>query len=257
MANTWVLVINCGSSSIKLDVLDPATGERAKRGELTLSGKVERVGKPGCQFTLGTQTQDLDGADHGAALGRVLPGFLEGIQIAAVGHRVVHGGADFNSAVRIDESVQRKIDELSKLAPLHNPPNLAGIRAAMELLPSSAHVAVFDTAFHSTLPTRAKEYALPAKLREEHGIRRYGFHGPSHRWVASSAAAHLGSDMRDLRMITCHLGNGASVCAVEYGRSIDTSMGMTPLEGLVMGTRSGDVDAGVLLELLRQGKSVD
>lgn len=257
MANTWVLVINCGSSSIKLDVLDPATGERARRGDVTLSAKVERVGKPGCQFTLGGQSQDLNGADHGAALAQVLPTFLEGVRVAAVGHRVVHGGANFNSAVRIDEAVERQIDELSKLAPLHNPPNLAGIRAARELLSELPHVAVFDTAFHSTLPTRSKEYALPAKLREEHGIRRYGFHGPSHRWVASSAAAHLASDIRDLRMITCHLGNGASVCAVEYGRSIDTSMGMTPLEGLVMGTRSGDVDPGVLLELLRQGKSVD
>ncbi|MCA9627093.1 MAG: acetate/propionate family kinase [Myxococcales bacterium] len=257
MANTWVLVINCGSSSIKLDVLDPTSGERATRDGVRLNGKVERVGKAGCRFVQGSHELDLDSADHTDALQRVLPTFLEGVRVAAVGHRVVHGGARFDSAVRIDESVEQAIEELAKLAPLHNPPNLAGIRAARRLLADLPHVAVFDTAFHGTLPTRAREYALPAKLREEHGIRRYGFHGPSHRWVASSAAAHLNSDLRDLRLITCHLGNGASVCAVEYGRSIDTSMGMTPLEGLVMGTRSGDVDPGVLLELLRQGKSVD
>ncbi len=259
----WVLVINCGSSSIKLDVLDPSTGERcqSRAGDgqalRELCGKVDRLGQPGCALQLGDTSLALPGADHAAALAKVLPILLAGVDIAAVGHRVVHGGPSFSAAVRIDAEVEQRIDELSSMAPLHNPANLAGIRAARRLLPDKCHVAVFDTAFHATLPARAREYALPAALREEHGIRRYGFHGPSHRWVAESAAHYLKEDIRDLRLITCHLGNGASVCAIEYGRSIETSMGMTPLEGLVMGTRSGDLDLGIVLELQRKGYSVE
>ncbi|MEX1363234.1 MAG: acetate/propionate family kinase, partial [Nannocystaceae bacterium] len=178
--------------------------------------------------------------------------------VGAVGHRVVHGGERFVAPTRVDDEVEAAIERLEPLAPLHNPANLAGIRAARAVCPGVPHVAVFDTAFHSTLPSRARNYALPQSLTRQHGIRRYGFHGTSHAWVAQRAAAFLGEPLAALRLITCHLGNGASVAAVEYGRSVETSMGMTPLEGLVMGTRSGDVDPGVLLHLMRaEGLDVD
>ena len=149
------------------------------------------------------------------------------------------GGEYFDDPVYIDEATEHKIDELKNLAPLHNPPALVAIRIAKEFFPDIPHVAVFDTAFHSTLPNRAKQYALPMELIKKHHIRRYGFHGTSHQYIAEQAADYLDSDLRNLRIITCHIGNGASVCAVEYGRSVETSMGLTPLEGLVMGTRSG------------------
>ncbi|MCB9630284.1 MAG: acetate/propionate family kinase [Sandaracinaceae bacterium] len=242
-----VLVVNCGSSSIKLDLLDPATGVRVKKAS------VERVGSEGCSFAIdGGDAQALAGADHLAALKAVLPALLGELRVDCVGHRVVHGGERFNAPVRIDDEVEAAIEALVPLAPLHNPGNLSGIRAARAVLPDVPHVAVFDTAFHATLPTRAKTYALPVELATKHGIRRYGFHGPSHQYVANRAAEALGEDIRDLRIITCHLGNGASVTAVEYGRSVETSMGLTPLEGLVMGTRAGDVDAGALLTLMRE-----
>lgn len=226
-----MLVLNCGSSSIKADVLDPTTGRRHVRE------RVERIA-----------------TDHAAALAELLPSMLERAPagcVDAVGHRVVHGGDRFVRPTVINGSVEQAIEALIPLAPLHNPANLAGIRAARELLPDVPHVAVFDTAFHGTLPSRAKAYALPVELAEAHGIRRYGFHGPSHAWVARQAALHLGEPAAALRIVTCHLGNGCSVAAVEYGRSVETSMGMTPVEGLVMGTRSGDVDPGVLIALLR------
>ncbi len=224
-----VLVLNCGSSSVKADVLDSETGERLD------SKRAERLAPGG----------------HEGAVREALQAFAAH-RIEAVGHRVVHGGAEFSEAARIDEAVEAAIEAACKLAPLHNPANLAGIRAARAALPEATHVAVFDTAFHATLPRRARHYALPAKLAEKHGLRRYGFHGTSHEWVARKAAKWLGQDLMDLKIITCHLGNGASVCAVEYGRSVETSMGMTPLEGLVMGTRSGDVDAGLILDLMRR-----
>ncbi len=242
-----VLVINCGSSSIKLDLLDPNTGERAAKAS------VERVGSEGCALRVnGGEPQALPGADHGKALEAALPQLKGERKVDAVGHRVVHGGERFNAPVRIDDDTEAAIEALIPLAPLHNPGNLAGIRAARALLPGVPHVAVFDTAFHATLPNRAKTYALPAELAQKHAIRRYGFHGPSHQYVANRAAQALGEDLRELRVITCHLGNGASVTAVEFGRSVETSMGLTPLEGLVMGTRAGDVDAGVLLTLMRE-----
>lgn len=240
-----VLVINCGSSSVKLDVLDPNTGERSQQA------KVERVGTQGCSATIGDQTLNLAGLDHGAALATVLPILVAAGPIHAVGHRVVHGGETFTAPTRLTPAAVSAIEALASLAPLHVPPNLAGIRAARELLPDVPHVAVFDTAFHHTLPRRARTYAIDQELAKKHGLRRYGFHGPSHRYVAEKAADWLGSDIRDLRIVTLHLGNGSSACAVEYGRSVETSMGMTPLEGLVMGTRSGDVDPGVLIELMR------
>ncbi len=223
-----VLVINCGSSSAKIDVLDSETGERvASRSAERLRG------------------------EHADAVAGLLSELDLGA-VKAVGHRVVHGGEEFTASVLIDDDVERRIDALSELAPLHNPANLAGIRAARRALPSAAHVAVFDTAFHASLPRRAQRYALPHDLAERHGLRRYGFHGPSHEWVAGRAAEWLRAPVKELRLITCHLGNGCSVSAVEYGRSVETSMGMTPVEGLVMGTRSGDVDPGVLVEVMRR-----
>jgi acetate kinase len=261
-----VLVINCGSSSIKSEVIDTASGER--RGAFT----IERIGElAGARLRWRGPLAGAEGevdeplaaaADHAAALAVVLPELrakLEaaGVVLDGVAHRVVHGGERFAEPARIDAEVEAAIEALIPLAPLHNPANLAGIRAARELLPALEHIAVFDTAFHQTLPHRAQAYAIPRELAQAHGVRRYGFHGPSHAHVAAAAAEQLGEDLRDLRIITCHLGNGCSVCAVEYGRSVETSMGMTPLEGLAMGTRCGDLDPGVILHLLRSGVSLD
>ncbi len=239
-------MINCGSSSIRADVIDPRDGSRGA------SGRAERLGTDTASVRIGERDEPMPGAGHAEALARMLPVLQAAGALTAVGHRVVHGGQQFSQPTRITAEVEAAIERLASLAPLHNPANLAGIRAARALLPALPHVAVFDTAFHATLPRRASTYALPADLCERHGLRRYGFHGTSHAYVSARAAEHLGSDIRDLRIITCHLGNGASVCAVEYGRSVETSMGMTPLEGLVMGTRGGDVDPGLLLELMRR-----
>ncbi len=253
-----ILVINCGSSSIRADIRDHFSGDYIARMS------VERIGQdsPTVAFDDGSDPIEAKGGDHKEALEFSLPLLLdrlpEGIEIRGVGHRVVHGGEKFLHPVRITDEVEDALDDLTDLAPLHNPINVAGIRAARAILPDIAHVAAFDTAFHSTLPKRARSYALPAELAEEAGLRRYGFHGISHQYVAQKAAEYLDSDVRDLRLITCHLGNGASICAVEFGRSIETSMGMTPVEGLVMGTRSGDVDAGILIHLMRNhGYDVD
>ncbi len=244
-----VLVVNCGSSSLKADVLESRDGARLSRA------RVERIGEPGVFVRMdGGPPEGLEAGDHAAALAAVLPRLLapEGVRLDAVGHRVVHGGERFADPVEIDAAVEKEIDQLASLAPLHNPINLAGIRAARRALPELPQVAVFDTAFHATLPPRAQSYALPDGLSRELGIRRYGFHGTSHGWVAARAAEFLGEDLRRLRLVTCHLGNGCSAAAVEFGRCIETSMGMTPLEGLVMGTRSGDVDPGVLVAVLRR-----
>jgi acetate kinase len=243
-----VLVINCGSSSVKAAVVDPKTGERAS------VLRIERLGTDEAAAHIDGETMLLGRVDVETAVAHALPPLLErGGEIAGVGHRVVHGGERFTSPTFINDEVLDAIVGLSSLAPLHNPANAAGIRAARLALPALPQVAVFDTAFHATLPRRARSYALPQDVVAKHGIRRYGFHGTSHAWVSRQVARNLGEDVRDLRTITCHLGNGASACAVEYGRSIETSMGMTPLEGLVMGTRSGDVDPGVLLLLMREG----
>lgn len=250
-----VLVLNCGSSSVKAAVIDPATGVRRARLH------VERVGEaaPTARFD-DEAPAPCAAKDHDEALVGTLPKLLERLASPpiAVGHRVVHGGERFAEPVRVDVEVEEAIRALVPLAPLHNPANLAGIVAARRVLPGLPHVAVFDTGFHATLPPRARHYALDRVLAERHGVRRYGFHGTSHAFVAARAAEFLGAPLRDLRLVTCHMGNGASVCAVEYGRSIETSMGMTPLEGLVMGTRSGDVDPGALLHLARSaGLDVD
>jgi acetate kinase len=225
---TRVFVVNAGSSSVKYDVLEAGSGDSIA------SGLVERV------------------TDYDAALAAILAE-LDAEAIDAVGHRVVHGGSVFVDATVIDDEVVAEIERLSVLAPLHNPPGLAGIRAARAALPFVPHVAVFDTAFHATLPPVAYTYAIDAGVAAEHGVRRYGFHGTSYRYVSARAAAFLGRPLESLRMVVAHLGNGASITAIDGGRSVDTSMGMTPLEGLVMGTRSGDIDPAVLLHLQRVG----
>jgi len=232
---TRVLVVNAGSSSLKYEVLD------VEAGVAVLSGAVERIGVAGSGVP-----------DHTAAIAGVLEQ-LDAESIDAVGHRIVHGGSVFAQATVIDDAVEAEIDRLAVLAPLHNPPGLQGIRAARAALPFVPHVAVFDTAFHATLAPEAYSYAIDAAVAERYGVRRYGFHGTSYRYVSRRAAELLGRPLDDLRLIVLHLGNGASAAAIAGGRSVDTSMGMTPLEGLVMGTRSGDIDPAVLLHLQRVG----
>lgn len=230
-----VFVVNSGSSSLKYQLVDVSTGTAL------VSGVVERIGEPGS-----------DAPDHEAAMRTALTALGDANDIRAVGHRVVHGGTLFAAATLIDDAVERQIDELAVLAPLHNPANLVGIRAARAALPDVPHVAVFDTAFHRTLAPAAFTYAIDSDLAAAHGIRRYGFHGTSYAYVSRAAAELLARPIEALRMIVLHLGNGASVCAIRGGESVETSMGMTPLEGLVMGTRSGDIDPSVLGQLHRQ-----
>jgi acetate kinase len=233
---TTVLVINAGSSSLKYEVIDLGSGERT-------GGIVERIGESGGV------------ADHTEAVRQALA--TVSAHPDAVGHRIVHGGTRFVEPTLIDDDVESAIEGLADLAPLHNPPGLAGIRGARAVLPEVPHVAVFDTAFHATLPDHAATYAIDRTVARDHGIRRYGFHGTSFLSVSKAAARLLERPLDDLRMIVLHLGNGASACAIDGGRSIDTTMGLTPLEGLVMGTRSGDIDPGVLLHLDRAGWTVD
>lgn len=232
---TQIFVVNSGSSSIKYQLVDVETEEVA------LSGLLERIGEPGSGV-----------ADHEDGMRQVLDRLGVAEQIVAVGHRVVHGGSMFDRATLVTAEVEEQIDELSALAPLHNPANLQGIRAARKALPHVPHVAVFDTAFHQTLPAAAYTYAIDAELAEKHRVRRYGFHGTSHKYVSEQAAIFLDRPLSELKTIVLHLGNGASVAAIDGGVSVETSMGMTPLEGLVMGTRSGDVDPAVLIHLHRQ-----
>jgi acetate kinase len=227
-----VLAINCGSSSLKCSLID-STG-----GAPLFDMRVENIGP---RDHAGVMARVLDELSHKVASGQ---------QPEAVAHRVVHGGTEFTAPVQVDDAVLARIEQLSALVPLHNPPALAALQIARQRL-SVPHVAVFDTSFHSTLPPRAREYALPRQLTEPHGVRRFGFHGINHEHVMHATARFLGRPPQELRIVSCHLGNGASVAAIEYGRSVETSMGMTPLEGLVMGTRGGDMDPGVLLHLLR------
>ncbi|WP_328370640.1 acetate kinase [Micromonospora zamorensis] len=228
-----VLVLNCGSSSVKWRRYD---------GEQVLDhGTVERVGEPGG-----------GPADHASAVRQILDG-LDLTGLTAVGHRVVHGGRKFSAPVLVDDAVLAAIKDLVPLAPLHNPANLAGIEVARAALPNIPQVAVFDTAFHHTLPEAAATYAIDREVAERYGIRRYGFHGTSHAYVSRRTAQLLGRPYEQLNTITLHLGNGASACAVANGRSVATSMGMSPLQGLVMGTRSGDLDPTVIFHLRREG----
>lgn len=257
--STMVLVINAGSSSLKYSLVD------GESGATSASGIAERIGDGGATGIL-THT-DAAGErhrstpalpSHEAALKEILEAFevhgprLDASTLAAVGHRVVHGGERFSEPVLVDDELLAAVEELVPLAPLHNPANLEGLGVARRLFPDVPQVAVFDTAFHQTMPEHAYTYAIPLSLRDEHGIRRYGFHGTSHRFVAGEAAALLGRAPEDVNVIVLHLGNGASAAAVAGGRSIDTSMGMTPLEGLVMGTRSGDVDPALHAHLHRE-----
>ena len=246
-----ILVINCGSSSQKFALLEGDT--------LLASGVFERLGtaEAGGRWTVdGTPGQGkFPGADHAQALAQTVA-VLEGqlgspLGVHAVGHRVVHGGEHFREATLLDDEVVAKITACYDLAPLHNPANVQGINVARERFPGVPHVAVFDTAFHQTLPPRAWLYAVPYELYQEHAVRRYGFHGTSHEYVAGRTASVLDRPLTDLQLITAHLGNGCSACAVRGGQSVDTTMGLTPLEGLMMGTRSGDVDANLVPYLQR------
>ena len=240
-----VLVINSGSSSLKYRLFD-AADERT-----IASGLIERIGEPP------STEASVSVADHTSAFGVMLDELrAQGLDpaegLVAIGHRVVHGGERFVEPTLVTDEVKRQIEELSALAPLHNPPNLAGIAAAESTFPGVPQVAVFDTAFHSTLPPAARTYAIDAELAKRHGIRRFGFHGVSFRYVAGETARALGRPLEELKLIVLHLGNGASACAVNGGYSVETSMGLTPLEGLMMGTRGGDIDPGVLIHLQRE-----
>jgi acetate kinase len=248
-----LLAINCGSSSIKAALIDTARNVRL------LDVRVQGLNTPACMLEVNEVSQTPDNTCNSEqALDRLLVEVLarseEAGGIHAVVHRIVHGGSEFTQPVLLDDSSLARLLKLQDLAPLHNPPALAAVAAVRKELPHLPHVAVFDTAFHATLPRRSREYALPVELTARFGLRRYGFHGVSHAHVAAAAADYMQTPAESLRVVSCHLGNGASVTAIEYGRSIDTSMGMTPLEGLVMGTRAGDLDPGVLLQLLKSGE---
>lgn len=253
-----VLVINCGSSSLKYQLINMTNEEPIAQG------LVERIGLEGSILT-----QKVNGKkhiieepmnDHKKAIELVLGALVDkehGVisdmsEITAVGHRVVHGGEAYADSVLIDENVMKALDDFIKLAPLHNPPNIIGINACKELMPTTPMVAVFDTAFHQTLPKHAYMYSLPYELYEKYGIRKYGFHGTSHKYVSNMTAKMLGKDIKDLKIITCHLGNGASLAAIKNGVCIDTTMGFTPLGGLAMGTRCGNVDPAIVTFLLKE-----
>lgn len=248
-----ILVVNCGSSSVKVATLRP---DGTRLDSLSVDG----VGSAPTLLADG-ERRPIEAPDLGAAIAVALAalerhGPVLGA-VTAVGHRIVHGGERYRAPLWVDDAAVETIDGLSRYAPLHNPPAVLALRAARRRLPGVPHVAVFDTAFHATLPRRAREYALDAGVRARWGLRRFGFHGTSHDYVTALAARHLGTDRRNLRLISAHLGAGASITAVEGGRSVDTSMGLTPLEGLVMATRSGDIDPGLILTLLREGYSPD
>jgi acetate kinase len=258
---TRVLVLNSGSSSVKYQLLDMGDG-----GRLAL-GLVERIGEQSSRLkhtplATGGEAREWTGpiADHDAALKAVAEELardghgLDSPELAAIGHRVVHGGQTFTEPTVIDEAVLAEIERLIPVAPLHNPANLTGIRTARALRPDLPQVAVFDTAFHTTMPESAARYAIDVETADAHRIRRYGFHGTSHAYVSRATAGLLGKDPSEANVIVLHLGNGASASAVRGGKCVDTSMGLTPLEGLVMGTRSGDMDPAVIFHLMRVGK---
>lgn len=260
-----VLVINCGSSSLKYQVLD------MENEQLLAKGLVERIGIRGSLLTHEKTGQDkfkleVPMKDHKEAIGHVLKvlidkehGVIDSMEdIGAVGHRVVHAGEKYASSVLITDDVIAALEECTELAPLHNPPNLLGIAACKELMPNTPMVGVFDTAFHQTMEASAYIYAIPYEYYEKYGVRRYGFHGTSHKYVAQRAAEMMGKDFENFKAITCHLGNGASISAINNGVCINTSMGFTPLEGLVMGTRCGDIDPAIISFLAEKEKvSVD
>ncbi|MBK7406653.1 MAG: acetate/propionate family kinase [Saprospirales bacterium] len=245
-----ILVLNVGSSSIKAAIVHSETGLRS------FSVEVERVPtQPVALFSDGAQIEFPE-IGHEAVLRALMPFLRSKIRdlgVRGIGHRVAHGGSRFDQPVQLSPELVLDLEELNDLAPIHNPLIMQGVRIGMEYFPDLPHVAVFDTSFHHTLPKRAYTYALPKWLREKYHIRRYGFHGTSHEYVVELAASHLDRDIRELRIISCHLGSGCSVTAIEYGRSVETSMGMTPLEGLAMSTRSGDIDPGLFYYLTKKG----
>lgn len=255
-----ILVLNCGSSSVKYKLIE------IKANKVLAEGGIEKIGLPDAfiKFKFGNEKiqQDLDINDHVGAIKSILDnltskeyGCIKDFkEIDAVGHRVVHGGEKFNKSVLINDEVIAKIKECYGIAPLHNPVNMAGIDAINEVLPEVPQVGVFDTAFHQTMPAKSYMYALPYKYYAEDGVRRYGFHGTSHRYVSQRVCKFLGVEPKGKKIITCHVGNGGSITAVKDGKSIDTSMGLTPTEGLMMGTRCGDVDPGALIFLMDKHK---
>ena len=255
-----ILVLNCGSSSLKYQLID------MENEAVLCIGLVERIGIEGSILTQkkdgveGKYVKEQPMKDHQDAIKLVLEGVLDSTyggvkdmaEIDAVGHRVVHGGEKFASSVIITEEVEEAMRKCSELAPLHNPANLMGIDAIKAVLPGVPNVGVFDTAFHQTMPASSYLYGLPYRLYTEYGVRRYGFHGTSHKYVSQRAAEMLGKDIADLKIITCHLGNGASIAAVDGGKVVDTSMGLTPLEGLIMGTRCGDIDPAIIPFIMKK-----
>lgn len=263
-----ILVLNCGSSSLKYQLIETTTES------VLSSGLVERIGLSGAvlthrkgelKFIIDSEKQLANGTpitDHKSAVAcvtKVLCCETIGVintmaEINAVGHRVVHGGEKYAASVIINATVMEALEECAKLAPLHNPTNITGIKACQELMPNIPMVAVFDTAFHQTMPAEAFMYSLPYEIYQEHKVRRYGFHGTSHKYVAGRAAKLLGKKLSQLKLISCHLGNGASVAAIKYGQSVDTSMGFTPLAGLTMGTRCGDLDPSIIAFLAHEMK---
>lgn len=256
MSNKLVLVLNCGSSSLKFAVIDAQTGDDQISGLAECFGLEDsrikwKINDEKQEAALGAFTAHHEAVEF--IVNKILAGQPElAAQIQAVGHRIVHGGEKFTRSVIIDDSVIKGIEDCASLAPLHNPAHLIGIRAAMASFPKLPQVAVFDTAFHQSMPDRAYVYALPYKLYREHGIRRYGMHGTSHLFVSREAAKMLNKPLAETNVICAHLGNGASVTAVKGGKSVDTSMGLTPLEGLVMGTRCGDIDPSIIYHLVHQ-----
>jgi acetate kinase len=254
-----VLVINAGSSSLKYQLLD------AKNGDVLAKGGAERIGLDNAMIKHTSKDCDavtlpMDLPNHKVAVQAVLAvltsedhGIIKGMdEIDAIGHRVVHGGEKFASSAMITPEVKRAIRICFDLAPLHNPPNMTGIEACEEAMPGVPQVAVFDTAFHQTMPAKAYMYALPYEMYEKHGVRKYGFHGTSHNYVAHRAADLVGKPIESLNIITCHLGNGSSIAAIEKGKCIDTTMGLTPLSGICMGTRSGDIDPAIVTFLMEK-----
>ncbi|HWR43221.1 acetate kinase [Sporomusa sp.] len=254
-----VLVVNCGSSSIKYQLVNMIDES------VLAKGLVERIGLDGSVLTHQPEGKskviiNADISNHSIGIKLVIEALTDSVhgviasmsEIAAVGHRVVHGGEKFADSVLITPAVMQALEECIEMAPLHNPPNIMGINACAEIMPGIPQVGVFDTAFHQTMPKYAFLYALPYDAYEKYGIRRYGFHGTSHKYVSQQAAELMGEHMTNLRIITCHLGNGASIAAVKHGKCIDTSMGFTPLEGLVMGTRSGGIDPAIIPFLMKK-----
>jgi len=260
-----IFIVNCGSSSVKYQLID-MTNE-----DVLAQGLVERIGIEGSILTQKVKGRDkyiieVPMKDHKDAIKHVLSALVDennGViknmdDISAVGHRVVHGGEKYSESVLVNDEVMENLEECVKLAPLHNRPNIIGIEACKALMPSVPMVVVFDTAFHGTMPKRAYLYPLPYELYEKHGIRKYGFHGTSHKYVAQKVSQVMGKNIKDLKIISCHIGNGVSITAIKDGKSIDTSMGFTPLAGVAMGTRCGDIDPAIVVYLVKElGYTID